>query len=73
MKLNLMGLVVFIAAFLALSFVLRNFVLGQTFDIVNEIVILITTVALIVGANWITKHAVHKESPLEIKPLGKTI
>jgi len=67
MKLNILGTIVFIIAFLAISFVVRNFVLQQTFDIVNELVILVTTLAMVLGAQFITQKTVHKPTPIEVK------
>lgn len=63
---NFIALLVFGFFFVALSFIVRNFLLGQEFDIVNELIQLVTMIALVIGAGWLTKRAVNKEAPLKV-------
>lgn len=63
---NFVALLVFGFFFVALSFIVRNFLLGQEFDIVNEIIQLVTFIALVIGAGWLTKKSVNKEAPIKV-------
>lgn len=58
---NIVGLAVFTIVLLAVSFVVRNVVLQQEFDIVNELIVTATTLALVWVASFITKKVAHKE------------
>lgn len=63
---NFIALLVFGFFFVALSFIVRNFLLGQEFDIVNELIQLVTFIALVIGAGWLTKKSVNKEAPIKV-------
>lgn len=58
---NIVALGLFTVVFLAVSFVVRNVVLQSEFDIVNELIVLATTVALIWVSSFVTQKAFKKQ------------
>lgn len=58
---NIVSLALFTVVFLAISFVVRNVVLQQEFDIVNEVIVTVTTLALVWVASFVTQKAFHKQ------------
>ena len=58
---NIVSLGLFTLVFLAVSFVVRNVVLQQEFDIVNELIVTATTLALVWVASFVTQKAFKKQ------------
>lgn len=58
---NIVSLALFTVVFLAVSFVVRNIVLQQEFDIVNEVIVTATTLALVWVASFVTQKAFKKQ------------
>ena len=58
---NIVSLGLFTLVFLAVSFVVRNVVLQQEFDIVNELIVTATTLALVWVSSFITQKAFKKQ------------
>lgn len=58
---NIIALALFTVVFLAVSFVVRNVILQSEFDIVNELIVLATTVALIWVSSFVTQKAFKKQ------------
>ena len=58
---NIIGLALFTIVFLAISFVLRNVVLQQEFDVVNEVIVIATNLALIWVSSFVTQKAFKKQ------------
>jgi len=54
---NIINLIAFGLVFAGISFVVRNMVLGQEFDVVTEIINLVTILAVIFAAGWILNKA----------------
>lgn len=58
---NIIAIGLFAVVFLGLSFVVRNIVLQQEFDIVNEIIVAVTTLSLVWVASFVTQKAFKKQ------------
>lgn len=54
---KIINLIAFGLVFFGISFVLRNFLLGGEFDIVTELINLVTIMAVIFAANWVLSKA----------------
>ena len=59
---KIIAIALFTVVFLAISFVVRNVVLQQEFDVVNEVIVLATTIALIWVSSFVTQKAFKKSS-----------
>ena len=54
---KIINLIAFGLVFAGISFVVRNMVLGQEFDVVTEVINLVTVLAVIFAAHWILGKA----------------
>lgn len=64
---NIVALLGFGFFFAILSFVIRNFALGQEFDLVSEAIQLITVLATVAGAGFLLRKTLNKEAPIQLK------